>query len=72
MPKEPYFCRDESRRKKYITENPHDVEVIGEWFVDDYIEKEKVLLKDLEPKKYRGEWFMLDEEDVAVIKFLCS
>jgi len=58
----------DSRIKKYITENPHEIEVVFSKFVDDYVEEERKLLKMFESFWIRGEWFNLNEEDIIKIK----
>lgn len=57
-----------SRFKTYKTENPFRTEVIFQKEVDDYIGVEAELLKKFQDKKYRGEWFKLNQEDVDLIK----
>jgi hypothetical protein len=58
----------DSRIKKYITENPYEIEVIFKVFVDDYFSEEEKLLKMFESRWIRGEWFSLNDEDVELIK----
>jgi len=57
-----------NRTKKYITENPFEIEVVFKLFVDDCVKEEDFLLKTFEKFWIRGEWFNLKEEDIIKIK----
>ena len=56
------------RFKCYVTENPGKPEVVFCKKVANYIEAEKILLKEFSPKRFRGEWFKLSEIDVERAK----
>lgn len=56
------------RLRKYYSENPEPIDLLGHAYVSDYIQKELDLQKKLESKYYRGEWYILNEDDVQKIK----
>ena len=56
------------RFKCYITENPEKAEIMFCKKVDNYIEAEKILLKEFSSKRFRGEWFRLSRADVERAK----
>jgi hypothetical protein len=60
----------ETRRTKYITENPNEVEIVYVTSVHDYVEAEKILHDSFAHKRHRGEWFSLDGKDIEHIKSL--
>lgn len=55
-------------KKRYATENPNPLEVLICKKVSDYSEIEKKIHKKFEKKRFRGEWFLLDGDDVQEIK----
>lgn len=57
-----------SRIKKYITENPNEIEVICFFETENYNEHERLLHTIFAEKRHKGEWFKLTEEDVLKIK----
>jgi len=57
-----------SRQKKYVTENPNGFQVVFEFPVDDYIQIESDLHQFFEHKRHRGEWFLLNDGDLEIIK----
>jgi len=58
----------QSRIKKYITENPNEIELIHSYKVKDYTSEEKILHNKYKNKNYRWEWFELSKEDILYIK----
>lgn len=58
------------RFKKYITENPNEVELIHSYRVDDYTKEEKRLHDLFKEKNHNREWFNLTEDDINYIKTL--
>jgi len=57
-----------SRVKIYKTENPKPIKIILQNQVDDYIKVETELLRKYKHKQYRGEWFLLNNQDVKDIE----
>lgn len=58
----------ESRTRKYVTENPLPIEFVVWTEVDACWHVERELHKALEPKRYRSEWYRLEDGDVEKIK----
>ena len=56
------------RIRKYIAENPYEIKVIIFKKVKNYTKAETQLLKKFRKKKYRNEWFLLNENDTRVLK----
>lgn len=56
-----------SRHRKYITENPNEINLILCESNFDYINSEKILLDQYKHKIHRGEWFKLNEKDIINI-----
>jgi hypothetical protein len=56
------------RIKKYITENPNEINILMCEKVTDYIKTEAHLLNKFKNKKHRGEWFSLNKTDINIIK----
>jgi len=48
----------------YKTENPFNVEVIAQFYVEDSIKTERLLLDTFKNKKVKGEWFNLNDKDI--------
>lgn len=57
----------ENRFRKYVTENPNEVHLVHSYQMADCVSEEKRLHSKFEKKRYRGEWFSLEEKDVAYI-----
>lgn len=57
-----------SRRLKEFTKLPHEIETIICDYKKGYKEIEKELHEKYLPKRERGEWFKLEEEDIVEIK----
>ena len=55
------------RKKKYITENPDEIEILKEVLVEDYVSAEKQLLSLFPEKRHRGEWFAFSESEAEEI-----
>ena len=59
----------EKRLKSYyVTENPFKIEIIFQKIIDNPEEAEKELSNKFQNKRFRGEWFKLNKEDVQWIK----
>lgn len=56
------------RKKRYITENPNEIDVILVIKTEDYTYLEKILHKRFSKKRYRGEWFILTDNDIKLLK----
>ena len=56
------------RIKRYITENPNPLKIILQIKVNDYVKTETELLQQYKKKQFRGEWFLLNSNDVKEIK----
>lgn len=52
----------------YRTENPKEIEVLIQIKVDDCVGIESELLDKYKHKNHRGEWFLLDGQDINDIK----
>lgn len=59
-----------NRVKKYITENPNEIELIHSFESDDYTKQEFELHLKFKEKNYNREWFMLDADDILFLKSL--
>lgn len=59
-----------NRIKKYITENPDEIEVIHYFHCKNYNEKERELHKKFKSKNINREWFNLNDNDINFIKNL--
>lgn len=57
----------ENRLNKYITENPFPVNLIHQYKTSNYTEEEKKLHTIFENKRYRWEWFRLNQIDIELI-----
>jgi hypothetical protein len=57
-----------NRFRKYITENPNKIEVVIQKEAYSYIDAEKLLHELFNEKRCHGEWFLLNEEDLVLIK----
>ena len=62
----------DARIATYIAENPLEIKVIAKYKVKDNIVAESKLLKAFEGKKYRNEWFKLEENDLKNISIIIS
>lgn len=63
------FTRNaDTRFAKYKTECPYPFEVIVRFKTIGVTELEYLLKKYFKPKRVRGEWFMLTEHDICVIR----
>ena len=51
-----------------MTENPFKIEVVFQKIIDNPEEAEKKLQNKFQQKKYRGEWFKLNNQDIKEIK----
>lgn len=60
----------EDRKKKYITENPCEIEVVHFFETKEYSKKEKEIHKMFEHKNIHWEWFELDDNDIIFLKSL--
>lgn len=58
------------RVKKYITENPNEIELIHSFESADYDRQELELHYKFKSKNHNREWFMLDADDVLFLKSL--
>lgn len=58
------------RIKKYITENPNEIEIIHFFETKDYDLKEKQLHDKFKQKNHNREWFKLNNNDVLFLKSL--
>lgn len=59
-----------NRIKRYITENPNEIEVIHSFQVEDYDRQELELHYKFKSKNHNREWFMLDGDDILFLKTL--
>lgn len=50
-----------NRLKKYVTENPHPIEVVHTRVVEDYVQTESQLHNLVGHLKVRGEWYSLSD-----------
>lgn len=60
--------KPKQRIKKYVTENPDEIEVILCEKVKDYIEVEKNLHWILKHKNHNREWFNLNDVDLHIVE----
>ena len=58
----------ESRFKRYITENPYEVNLLFSYKVDDYINIETKIHNKFKNQNIHGEWFNLSDDDKGWIK----
>lgn len=58
------------RIKKYVTENPNEIELVYKVKVDDYIDEEKKLHNLFSEKLHNREWFKLTDDDIQQVKKL--
>lgn len=58
------------RIKKYITENPNEIELIHSFESADYDRQELELHYKFKSKNHNREWFMLDANDILFLKSL--
>jgi coenzyme F420-reducing hydrogenase alpha subunit len=56
------------RYRKYITENPEDIEVVLQEKVTDQDKAEALLHETFKSKVFRGEWFSLSNDDITRAK----
>ena len=56
------------RSKRYRAENPFGTRVLFQKEVDNYTNVERGLLEKFKEKRFSGEWFKLDEDDILWIK----
>lgn len=53
------------RLRKYYSENPEPIDLLGHAYVSDYIREEVRIQKKYENRWVRGEWFALTEADIT-------
>lgn len=56
------------RYRRYVTENPNEVELIHYIESDDALASEREFQARFKEKHYRWEWFKLDDSDLEIIK----
>ena len=56
-----------ARQKQLNREFPIKIEVIHQFWANDYISREKDLLFLFQDKQQEGEWFALDQGDIETI-----
>lgn len=59
-----------NRIKKYITENPNEIELIHSFESNDYSRQELELHYKFKNKNHNREWFILEESDILFLKTL--
>lgn len=59
---------EDCRIQKYVTENPHPIELVDKWFSDTYSEAEEHLHITFSNKQHNREWFVLSNSDIVKLK----
>ena len=56
-----------TRLKKYVVENPYEIELVHKKEVNDYTKAETILHETVSEFNFRGEWYDLDRENVQLV-----